>query len=342
MRRFDRTLPWALVAMLGSLLLLGVAWDASFEATPANSDLVSQGDDRIRELKQEIADRGEDELCWGTGATSGCPSSGDNGFAREGSARAFFANANPATLNDAASTALGTGHDGRIYIDDDGADNVDGNNDDNQFKIWTGVAWQVPRLEAVGGLSITALANGDILKYDGTNFVDQALATLVTFDRATFAIDEAFTNDACGACTVASVPDHAGGSDTNNYAEVTVPAAPSGVTWDIHVSGQVVITHDSGDGTNIGCELEEDVNDADTFNTTRTVGIVPVINNSTSVCRFGAVRRGVTAGNLHAFRVKLDGFGGTEDYTVEDAAALPAAFEATSEILVEVRPRTVF
>lgn len=206
--RFDRTLPWALFIVVGATLLLGISWDASFEATPANSDLVSQGDDRIRELKVEIADRGEDEQCWGTGATTGCPGSGDNGFHREGSARGFFATAAPTTLNDAASTALAAGHDGRVWVDDDGLDGSAATYDDTVLHAW-----------------------------DGTAFDPVRALAIITFNSATIDDDQLFdlgTIDAAPA-TLAMT----GGAGAGGIPMVTVPASG---TWDIRVFGHVTVS----------------------------------------------------------------------------------------------------
>jgi hypothetical protein len=124
--------------MLSTMLLLGLTWDASFEATPANTDLVSQGDDRIRELKVETADRAEKETCWGATGTGGCAN--DTGWHREGSARGFLETTAPTALKDLALTPLGANDDGRLWIDSDGADNIGGNNDDGQLWAWNGGA----------------------------------------------------------------------------------------------------------------------------------------------------------------------------------------------------------
>lgn len=106
--------------LLATLLALFVAspafgqvvWNGAFEATPANGDLVSQGDDRIREFKVTASDALEVEHDIG-------PTGTDTGRQIEGSARGYVQAAEPATLpaNDRlASNAL---DDGRIYIDED-------------------------------------------------------------------------------------------------------------------------------------------------------------------------------------------------------------------------------
>lgn len=42
-----------------------IAWDASFDASPAGSDYIAEGDDRIRELKVQIELRGNADHFWG-------------------------------------------------------------------------------------------------------------------------------------------------------------------------------------------------------------------------------------------------------------------------------------
>lgn len=341
--RFERAVPWLLLSPFLIVFLLGVTWNASFEAQPANTDLASEGDDRIRELKVEVRDRMEEEHCIGSGG-SGCAS--DTGFHRSGSAKPFYTSTDPTALSNPAATALGVNDGGRLWIDIQGPDGVLATADDNTLQFWDSGAAGFRRL-ALGGMrnvdiTTAAPASGNLFRFNGTNWVGATPAVLTTFNRATLEADEAFANDAGVAVTVIGVPDHVGGADTNNYAEVTVPATPSGVTWDIHVWGHALLTHDSADGTSVGCEVEQDLNDADTFGTTRTVGTVSVVNNGTSRCDFHGVLRGATAGAAYAFRIALDGFANTEDYTVDDAAALPAAFEGTSEIIAEVRPRTLY
>lgn len=344
--RFDRFLPWALVAAMGSMLLLGLAWDASFEATPANSDLVSQGDDRIRELKVEIADRGEGEHCWGTSGTGGCAS--DLGFHRIGSARAFNSNTAPTTRLNLALTALGGNDGGRLWVDNDGPDNVATNNDDGRLSYWDGAAWDTARWEALSGIVLTSIANGDILKYNGTDLVNTAVASLMTRDQGGFQADETFTNGVCSAdCTGAgvAVPDHSGGSDTNGYPEVTVPSTPAGVTRDIYVYGRVFYQTTSGNAGNIICTVQMDVNDADTFAAVQDVFYFEGISNAAGLdreCIFNSVLAGVTAGSRYAFRVQMTDTGSlTADWDVNPSTA-PSPVPTASLLVAEVRPRSVF
>ncbi len=77
-----------LLTFLASILLASPAWglavgtwDNAFEGTPANGDLVSEGDDRIRELKNSVRNYADVEHYW-----SDITSPDDNGFHRQGSA----------------------------------------------------------------------------------------------------------------------------------------------------------------------------------------------------------------------------------------------------------------
>jgi hypothetical protein len=110
-------------------------WDITpnFEGEPAAGDPVSEGDDRIRELKLEIRQRAETEHCWGDMDTDGCVGFGagaDSGRHREGSARVFFETAIPVNLGDHTGTvddydSAGGGaetnalDEGRLWVDED-------------------------------------------------------------------------------------------------------------------------------------------------------------------------------------------------------------------------------
>lgn len=344
MRRFDRILPWLPTCVLLCVVLLGVAWDAAFEATPSNSDLVSQGDDRIRELKVEVGDRGEDELCWGTGATSGCPASGDNGFAREGSARGFFATAAPTTLNDAATTALGTGHDGRLWTDNDGTDNVDANLDDNSLHFWNGSAFEKLGLGALGTMVLTAPATGHLLRYDGTNFVNAAPAALFVRDEASFANNETFTNGTCAVdCTVADIPDHLGGSDSvGAYPEIAVPATAT-LLWTMRVYGYAMFQLTSSNAGPIICQVQHDTNDAEAWtDDIITVGEL-VANNNGDVrrCTFDYIIGPVSSTANHAVRLMMTDSTGAADWDVDSTGA-PVLLRDQNFIAIEARPHTLY
>jgi hypothetical protein len=144
-----------------------IVWDVAYEADPAAGDPVSEGDDRMREMRAENRFRGEVEHFWGPGDGL----NDDNGLHRVGSARCYMATAAPTELSDshsgvAANTIAdydnstgasfsgqddlldwGTnsanndedviGH-GRCWIDTDGPDGSAGTADDNKLYIYIG------------------------------------------------------------------------------------------------------------------------------------------------------------------------------------------------------------
>jgi hypothetical protein len=149
--------------LLFSCLFAGVSWgqalpwSAAFEADPAVNDPVSEGDDRIREMKENIRYRDEVEHWYGpTGAV------GDNGVHRDGSGKCFMGTAFPTILSDgmsdfesgggpgeadlddpASNSAAGDRDDvgdGRCFIDIDGPDNVADTDDDYTLYIYEGAA----------------------------------------------------------------------------------------------------------------------------------------------------------------------------------------------------------
>jgi hypothetical protein len=128
------------VLLAWSPYILGAlqTWDlATFEASPANSDQVSQGDDKIRELKENIRDRAEVEHLWGT-----ISSGGDNGRSREGNARVFYDNSEPSALSNSVTDTAGSAalDEGRLWRDAD----------DGYLKVYSGSAW-VNALTTLGG-----------------------------------------------------------------------------------------------------------------------------------------------------------------------------------------------
>lgn len=136
-------------------------WDAAaFEASPGATDNINEGDDRIRELKNDIRLRTQVESRFGS------DNSDDNGLHRMGAARCFVDDDAPTALSesitdldnaggggasnltaepsnrstsvDGANEVLG---DGRCWIDSDGPDTgtsgvVDGDFDDNVSNVW--------------------------------------------------------------------------------------------------------------------------------------------------------------------------------------------------------------
>lgn len=338
-----RWLPWALASVLALPYLLAATWDAAFEAIPPNTESVSLGDDAIRNFKLEVRERLEEEHCFGSPGT-GCPTV-DNGMHREGSARGFVSGTKPANLNNPAATAIGANHEGLVWLDSDGADNVDANNDDDRIGVWDGTDFKFPRWEALSGINLTAIANGEILKYDGTNLVDQAVATLTTLDSAAGnGFDQSFVNGTCAVdCTVAAdVIVMSGGSDNNGYPEVTVPAAPAGVVWDIFVQYAIDYRFTSSNSGPVTCAIMRDINDTDTFlQSVLTVGNEATNNNGDDRQFVGtySVLQNATAGSRYAFRIQCSDSGaGTTDFDVN----INGGPYSGTDLLVYVKPRTIF
>ena len=158
------------LVFLPSLSMADV-WDSTFDTTPAGSENVSTGAQRIRESRLQTRQRLEVEHFYGSG-TDGF--NDDNGLHRVGSARAFYDgtaptvlgwlpsgapgttiadmnNADPDTafdgvadLDDSATNSGGAleddvGH-GRLWMDQDGPDDTGSTDDDMKLYGYVGVA----------------------------------------------------------------------------------------------------------------------------------------------------------------------------------------------------------
>jgi hypothetical protein len=207
------------VILAWSPYILGAlqTWDlATFEASPANSDQVSQGDDKIRELKENIRDRAEVEHLWGT-----ISSGGDNGRSREGNARVFYDNSEPSALSNSVTDTAGSSalDEGRLWRDAD----------DGNLKIYNGSEW----VEAVTTLSgtieflNTPRFAGTSAGLDAYNPLAYALRNIVqdaTIDTAGCLTSSGFTNtnlasqvfgDAGDACLTTGALDYSARSTTS-------------------------------------------------------------------------------------------------------------------------------
>ena len=110
-------------------------WSASYETTPAQADSPSSLGTTGRGTRVDIRERMENEhSSYSTkGGTSGGSVSADF-LHKEGSARGYYASAAP-TVRPDGSTSLGTGDDGRIWVD----------SDDKAIYVWTGTAWTLAK-----------------------------------------------------------------------------------------------------------------------------------------------------------------------------------------------------
>ena len=104
-----------LVVVLGVPALMGayVVWDASYQTVPLDTEAVSAGARRIRDVKTQVQDRLKTELKFGT--------DGDTGRLRAGAARVFLETAAPTVLSDNAVDAglspSGALDAGRLWVD---------------------------------------------------------------------------------------------------------------------------------------------------------------------------------------------------------------------------------
>lgn len=90
-------------------------WDSSYESAPAGGDSLTEGDNKIRQDRRAVRERGEREHFWASTDTNS-----KHGWHREGSARAFVANTEPTAFDDPDGTAIGGDavlDQGRLYFD---------------------------------------------------------------------------------------------------------------------------------------------------------------------------------------------------------------------------------
>lgn len=150
MKRWD-----VLLAVLFSAqVAMATPWDAGYEADPDGAtDLISEGDDQLRQLKSENRERLEVEHNFGAASTT------DTGLHSIGSARCFVQATAPTDINSGtaargqynsstglpAGTALTTTETssgtqdigaGRCWIDTDGPDGVANTPDDYSMAVW--------------------------------------------------------------------------------------------------------------------------------------------------------------------------------------------------------------
>ena len=93
------------------VLLGSVVWNSAFNVSPAGSDDVGQGDDKIVELKEAVYERlvKEHEMDETSGAAA------EDGWHRAGSAVTYTGTSNPTTRPDGV-TALNAADNGRLFM----------------------------------------------------------------------------------------------------------------------------------------------------------------------------------------------------------------------------------
>lgn len=119
-------------------------WDLTYETNPAPGDVVSQGDDWIRQVKLDIRKRAEVEAHFGS------VNGDDNGLLRVGSARAFVQNAAPTVIEQADYNNT-TGSSGTATLSDNATNSSPAekvglgrlwlDTDDNVLYVYTTAGW---------------------------------------------------------------------------------------------------------------------------------------------------------------------------------------------------------
>lgn len=136
----------ALPAILASFSASPQAWSAAFETNPANGDNVSQADDHMRQIKEEVRNRVETEMDFGElgNVTT------DTGRLLEGAARIFVTGTAPSVTGAISATCLAEADwdgnrgcdEGRFWCDSD--DNLcyfaEDTDADGDADAWTAVS----------------------------------------------------------------------------------------------------------------------------------------------------------------------------------------------------------
>lgn len=201
-------------------------WDASFETEPANTDPVSEGDDNIRQVKEETRRRAQVELDFSTLPVSVSGTNNDNGRLRPGAARSFSQSAAPVAIDVADDDASSALDDGRMWVDTDGAGATTA--DDNTFQVRVSGAWVDPVVDGIvptNGIVLWAEATGD----ENCDGVTTAGDCPCGFTRdATF--DGIFPRGADTVAVVSDVPEEVGTVCDNAFGGGVAGACDAGAT----------------------------------------------------------------------------------------------------------------
>lgn len=162
-------------------------WTTGFEATPSGSDSISLGDDRIRELKENIRNRMGMEHVWG-------PSTRDNGHHAEGSANAWLRN--PCRTSDLTADPNGSAS----TYDTNDIGKLCQNSTDLSLQMWNGSAYQgafASFYNNVIGHYVNGVAPVDT--YDPTKFAIRGIYIDATTDAVSCAGSAAVSTTAVGS-----------------------------------------------------------------------------------------------------------------------------------------------
>jgi hypothetical protein len=143
-----------------------VAWDATFQASPLGSASPAEGDDRIRELKENLQNRLTKEMKWALSPGSATT----QGWMRQGSAVAYYAATAP-TLRPDGATALSSDDAGRLWLD----------SDDGTVDYWNGTAMADLKVPAIDVVTSSAAKSADYTVLDDDS--DLFLVTTADTDR---------------------------------------------------------------------------------------------------------------------------------------------------------------
>lgn len=208
-------------------------WNAAYEASPSGTDLISNGDDRIRALKSDIRERHEREHVRNASDKT------LDGLHREGSARAYYVGTEPTNRPD--GTSLDSNDDGRLWYD----------STNDILYVYTGSAWEVVPTSVVS--SPIGAKSADYTITDTDNLSTILMTTGAT--NRTVTLPTAADN-ANRLITVKKVDDGSGYLTLDGEGAETVEGQAN-LRFEIQYSGCTVVC----DGTEwhvvetIGCEL---------------------------------------------------------------------------------------
>jgi hypothetical protein len=164
------------------------AWNSTFEATPAGTDAISDGDNQIRNTRLEVRTRGQREHAWGNGGP-------DDGYHLEGAARAFYTDTDPAVLNSAATpsggggAALSSANSRGRYA----SYTVDGN---YWYRVYDGSAWRevkvMPTVSAVNS-TYAGTFDGTVHYLQNSAGLADLVATITTPAKGAWYIEINYT-----------------------------------------------------------------------------------------------------------------------------------------------------
>lgn len=119
-------------------------WDANFNSSPAGSQSIRLGDDRIRDTRSAVEERATREHFWGPDDTNS-----KHGRHRSGSARAYYQDTAPTTAPD--GDTLGSDDAGRLNVKPAS----------KSISVWDGSQWAIAAVTPLTRISVAGtLATG--------------------------------------------------------------------------------------------------------------------------------------------------------------------------------------